>query len=203
MGVGWAARLRRFVADDGGDEYCELCAAMLGPIHRHMLEPASRRILCACESCIRAAAGGRFRAIVPRTIALEDFTLSDDVWNALQIPIGLAFLLESGEERRPLAVYPSPAGAVESVMSDEAWGALAKANPMLLDMTPDVEALLVDRVGEARRYFLVSIDRCYALTGLIRARWEGLSGGSAVWAEVERFFVALKEAPQQGAFLHG
>jgi hypothetical protein len=202
MSVGWAARMRRFVADDGGAERCELCGAALDAIHRHVMDLPGRRILCACDSCLRASAGGPFRAIAPTTVALDDFTLPDDLWDRLQIPIGLAFLLESGEERRPLAVYPSPAGAIESVLSEEAWSALAAANPILFDMRPDVEALLVDRRG-ARRYFRVSIDRCYALVGLVRARWEGFSGGAALWDEVERFFVSLSEAPQRGIFAHG
>lgn len=203
MTIGWVSRMRRFVADDGGAERCELCGAALGAVHRHAMDLSSRRMLCACDSCLRAAAaGGPLRAIAPTTIALGDFTLPDDLWERLQIPIGLAFLLESGEERRPLAVYPSPAGAIESVLSEDAWSALAAANPILFDMTPDVEALLIDR-RDARRYFRVSIDRCYALTGLMRARWQGLSGGAALWDEVERFFVSLNEAPQRGVLAHG
>jgi hypothetical protein len=203
MTIGWVSKMRRFVADDGRAERCDLCAAALETIHRHVMELSSRRILCACDACIRvAASGATFRAIVPTTIALADFALPDDLWDRLQIPIGLAFLLESGADRRPLAIYPSPAGAIESVLGEDAWSALAAANPILFDMTPDVEALLVDRRGP-RRYFRVSIDRCYALIGIVRARWVGLSGGVAVWDEVERFVVSLSEAPERGTFAHG
>ena len=35
-------------------------------------------------------------------------------------------------------------------------------------MEPDVEALLINRVGPAREYFLAPIDECYRLVGLIR-----------------------------------
>ena len=59
---------------------------------------------------------------------------------------------------------------------------------MLLSMQPDVEALLVNRVGSAREYFLVPIDECYKLVGLIRIHWRGLSGGSLVWGEIAEFF---------------
>lgn len=208
MNSGWVSRMRRFVVDDGRVERCEICAAVLDRVHRHIMDLSARRILCACDSCARdscaraSAAGGVFRAIAPKTIALADFTLPDALWERMQIPIDLAFLLESGEDRRPLAVYPSPAGGIESVLSEDAWSALAAANPILFDMTPDVEALLVDR-RDRRRYFRVSIDRCYALTGLMRARWEGLSGGPALWDEVERFIVSLSEAPEQGTLAHG
>ena len=44
---------------------------------------------------------------------------------------------------------------------------------------PDVEALLVNRVGAVREYFIVPIDECYKLVGLIRLHWRGLSGGAS------------------------
>ena len=56
----------------------------------------------------------------------------------------------------------------------------------------DVEALLVNRVGSAREYFLVPIDECYRLVGLIRIHWRGLSGGSLVWGEIAAFFDDLR-----------
>jgi len=58
--------------------------------------------------------------------------------------------------------------------------------------------LLVNRVGHVRgaapaEYYLVPIDECYKLVGLIRANWRGLSGGSEVWEKVGQFFTRLKE----------
>ena len=66
-------------------------------------------------------------------------------------------------------------------------------NPVLREFEPDVEALLVNRVGPAREYYRVGIDECYKLAGLIRIHWRGLSGGQAVWDEIGRFFAGLKE----------
>jgi hypothetical protein len=60
-------------------------------------------------------------------------------------------------------------------------------------MERDVEALLVNRVRGARQHFLVPMDECYSLVGLIRMRWRGLSGGREVWEEIERFFEGLRE----------
>jgi hypothetical protein len=54
-----------------------------------------------------------------------------------------------------------------------------------------VEALLVNRTRGARRQWLVPVEDCYALVGLIRTRWRGFTGGREVWEEVERFFGAL------------
>jgi hypothetical protein len=36
------------------------------------------------------------------------------------------------------------------------------------------------------------IDECYRLVGLIRLNWRGLSGGSEVWEEVDKFFEQLE-----------
>ena len=62
------------------------------------------------------------------------------------------------------------------------------ANPVLAELEPDVEALLVNRARGAREHWLVPIDDCYALVGLIRTRWRGLSGGEEVWREIDAFF---------------
>jgi hypothetical protein len=58
-------------------------------------------------------------------------------------------------------------------------------------MEPDVEALLVNRARGARQHWLVPIDECYALVGLIRTRWKGLTGGKQVWEEIGHFFDRL------------
>jgi hypothetical protein len=38
----------------------------------------------------------------------------------------------------------------------------------------------------------VAIDECFKLVGLIRSRWQGLSGGTEVWREIAEFFNGLK-----------
>jgi hypothetical protein len=60
-------------------------------------------------------------------------------------------------------------------------------------MKRDVEALLVNRVRGAREHFLVSMDECYSLVGLIRMNWRGLSGGREVWEKIGQFFEELRE----------
>ena len=96
-----------------------------------------------------------------------------------------------------VALYPSPAGAVESLLPLEAWNEIAAGTPALESMRSDVEALLVNRVGHpyvtARaQYFIAPIDVCYKLVGLIRSNWRGLSGGSEVWTEIGQFFTNLR-----------
>jgi hypothetical protein len=75
----------------------------------------------------------------------------------------------------------------------EAWQELEQANPVLCELAPDVEALLVNRAGNARDYYRAPIDVCFKLVGLIRAHWHGLSGGTEVWREIARFFADLRE----------
>ncbi len=63
-------------------------------------------------------------------------------------------------------MYPSPAGATESLLSLEAWNEIAQLNPQIAKMEPDVEALLVNRIGHSRgftkaEYYLLPIDQCY------------------------------------------
>jgi hypothetical protein len=123
---------------------------------------------------------------------LRDFQMNDIEWESLCLPINLAFFVIDGRSDRVTALYPSPAGATESLLSLDSWRELIELNPVLRHLTHDVEALLVNRMGEAREYFIVPIDECYRLVGLIRLRWHGLSGGSDLWKAIEEFFSKLR-----------
>jgi hypothetical protein len=79
----------------------------------------------------------------------------------------------------------------ESELYLEAWNELLAANPMLADLEPDVEALVVNRLSDPPVHAIVPIDRCYELVGAIKSTWEGISGGDAVENAVEAFFARL------------
>lgn len=188
--------LRRFARPRAAEEQCELCGAALGPGHAHLVEPSNRRLVCACDACAILFPGGgaaKYRRVPRRVQRLPEFRLTDVAWEGLQLPINLAFFLNSSAVGRVVALYPSPAGATESLVSPEAWQALADENPVLRQFEPDVEALLVNRLGTACDCYRVGIDVCYHLVGLIRTHWRGLSGGPAVWDEIGRFFAGLRE----------
>ena len=107
------------------------------------------------------------------------------------------FFFCSSLDSRVSAFYPSPAGATESLLPLEAWNRIVQSNPVLAEMESDVEALLVNRVGLSRgmavaEYYIVPIDHCYRLVGLIRLHWRGLSGGAEVWQEIGDFFARLQ-----------
>jgi hypothetical protein len=188
--------LRRFLRPRPPRERCELCSAELADDHAHLVEPASRRLACACDPCAVLFSGqgaGKYRRVPRDVYFLADFRLTDAQWEGLGLPINLAFFLHSTPAGRVVAFYPSPAGATEALPDAETWQALVEDNPALRGLEPDVEALLVHRVGEAREHYRVGIDRCYELVGLVRTHWRGFSGGQAVWDEIGRFFAGLKE----------
>jgi hypothetical protein len=68
---------------------------------------------------------------------------------------------------------------------------------MLSALEPDVEALLVRRLGPLRDHYRVSVDHAYALVGILRRGWRGLGGGAEVWRDVARFFDDL--IPEEAA----
>jgi Family of unknown function (DUF5947) len=189
------ALLRQFARRRQSGEHCELCASPLPAEHAHLVEPSTRRLLCCCDPCAILFSGqqsARYRRVPRRVTLLHDFAMTDAQWDDLLIPINLAFFFRSSPADRVIAAYPSPAGATESLLTLEAWRQLEQANPVLLELEPDVEALLVNRVKNAREYFRVPIDQCYRLVGLIRANWRGLSGGTEVWSAIEAFRSDLK-----------
>ncbi|MGA7525494.1 MAG: DUF5947 family protein [Acidobacteriaceae bacterium] len=181
-------------------EFCELCGTGLAHEHPHLVNVAQRQIVCACDACALLFDGrekARYKRVSRRVLQLASFTISDGQWEGLLIPISMAFFFHSSVEGRVIALYPSPAGAVESLLPLEAWNEIAESNPALLHLQPDIEALLVNRVGHAQglghaEYYIAPIDACYKLTGLMRASWKGLSGGSEVWTEIARFFADLR-----------
>ncbi len=146
------AALKRFARRPPPQERCELCALPLAREHRHLVEPATRKLLCTCDACSLLFSGrtdGKYRQVPRRIEAWPNFHLEDYQWEALGIPIDLAFFYFSTPAEQVVAVYPSPAGATESLIVAEAWQTLIADNPKLASFEPDVEALLVNRVAGA------------------------------------------------------
>lgn len=173
-----------------------MCSAELAAEHQHLVEPTSRQLVCACDPCgilFCGQTGTKYKRVPRRIRALPDFRLTDGQWDSLMIPIKLAFFFQSTPDGKVLALYPSPAGPTESLLALDSWNEIVRDNPVLREMEPDVEALLVNRVGEEGQYYLVPIDECYKLVGLIRMHWRGLSGGTEVWREIKGFYAGLKE----------
>jgi hypothetical protein len=191
------AALRRFAKAPQQPvlERCELCNLVLPPVHRHLLDTATRQVACSCDPCallFQNAVGAKFKLIPRDARALPDFHMTDGEWENFALPIDLAFFFYSTPDAKMSAMYPSPAGPTESLLPLTSWEGLVRQNPILQSMEADVEALLVNRAGAAREYFLAPIDKCYELVGTIRMHWRGLSGGDEVWRKIDNFFSALR-----------
>ncbi len=155
--------LRRFAQARSEVERCEFCSAGLNPTHRHLLEPPTRKLVCVCDPCALRFEGALSRwKLIPRDArALPEFQVSDAEWEGLALPINLAFIFHSTPANRVVAMYPSPAGATESLLPLPSWERLVAAKPSLTRMEADVEALLVKRLGAAHEYYLAPIDVCF------------------------------------------
>lgn len=190
------ATLRSLVPKPEAGARCEMCGASLLQEHRHLIDPESRRLVCACDACnvlFYRDGQTKFKSVPRHSRFLKDFQMTDAQWDNLMLPIGLAFFLDSSPARKVIAFYPSPAGAAESMLSLDAWAEIVAGNPVLASMQTDVEALLANRLDHRSEYYLAPIDKCYELIGLIRANWRGLSGGTEMWDKIHAFFAELKE----------
>jgi hypothetical protein len=184
------------------DEACELCGVPVAAEHRHVVDLESRSLLCACRPCWLLFPPGtaqRFRGVPERHLSFPGFTLGPAQWDALEIPVGLAFLFRSSLLGRVVALYPGPAGAAESALPLGAWDGVTAGDPRLDLLTPDVEALFLQAPDGGGRgtCSLVPIDRCYELVGRLRRVWRGFDGGAEARAELAAFAadVAARSRP--------
>jgi len=196
------AKLRRFVEPQVKPrprEGCEFCGVDIPAQHSHAVNTETRSLLCVCRPCYRlftreGAAKGKFRAVPERYLYTPGLILTDAQWNSLQIPVGIAFFFFNTSLGRMVVFYPGPAGATESLLSLETWEELARMNPLLASLAPDVEALLVRNVQRRGSFecYIVPIDACYELVGRIRRRWKGFDGGEEAWREIDGFFADVR-----------
>jgi hypothetical protein len=191
--------LRRLANRRAPEERCDMCSVTIPADHRHLLHLEDRLIVCTCETCRALFAGeGAYVPTGNRTVWLPGLALSDEHWASFRIPIGLAFFLHSSAggpdgQGGLVAFYPSPAGTTECELDLGPWAQLVAANPVLESLEPDAEALIVNRLGGARQQAIVPIDECYRLVGLVRVRWQGISGGTAIEDAVAGFFDETRE----------
>ena len=200
------AALRRFTAPAPRrptEQQCEMCSERLGHNHSHVVNVETRSILCACRGCYLlfthpGAGGGKHRAVPERYRHLPSFPAGELIWESTGIPVGMAFLFRSSPAG-PVAFYPSPGGATESLLEVNAWEQAVGQHPALSDIADDVEALLINQghpeiTKQEGKFecFLVPVDVCYQLVGLVRMYWRGFDGGSEVRQHLDEFFDTLR-----------
>lgn len=194
-----AGALRRAIRRRSGGaaadvERCDLCNVAVPEQHRHVLDEQRDELMCACQACTllfqRDAAGrGHYRLVPDQRVRLPELSPQE-----LGVPVGLAFFVLR-PDGSVIAHYPSPMGPTRCEVDPEAWQAMQERCTPLQDLTPGVQALLVNTARGAREHWIVPTDDCYRLVALVRREWKGLSGGSQVWPAIERFFVGLDRRP--------
>ncbi|SDI06334.1 hypothetical protein SAMN05421505_13242 [Sinosporangium album] len=191
---GRSGGLRRFRERPPADvQRCEMCAEPIGDAHRHVVNLESRALMCTCRGCAllftrEGAAGGRLRAVPDRFAYAPALGLSPQDWDELQIPVRMAFFFHNSSLGHTIAFYPSPGGATESQLPLAAWERLLAERAAVADVEPDVEALLFDEDA----CYLVPIDTCYELVGLVRMHWRGFDGGQEAREAIAGFFARLR-----------
>lgn len=189
-------------APEPAGERCEMCSELIADEHQHVVNVAARQLMCVCRACYLlftdSQAELRYRAVPDRYLAFGGFALDRRAWEALQIPVGVAFFFTNSELGRTVAFYPGPAGATESELDLDAWNAVGGADPRARLMADDVEALLVrvpqndDGQNAEPETYLVPIDACYEFVGRLRMMWRGFDGGQEARAFIDAFFADLK-----------
>lgn len=175
-------------------ERCDLCGTELAEDHRHMLQLEERRIDCTCEACWALRSGDpEYRPVGTRVLWLPGLEMSGDRWASFGIPIGLAFFMRSTVAGGVVALYPSPAGATESELDMGAWDGLVADNPVLEQLEADSEGLVVNRLSDPPAYAIAPIDDCYRLVGIVKANWEGISGGDRLEGAIRGYFEELRQ----------
>ena len=190
------------------DERCEFCGVDIGDRHGHVADVAQHRLLCVCRPCYllfapEGAGGGRYRGVGEDVRRVADPRVTASQWDALRIPVDLVFFFRQSGVEHLLAFYPGPGGATESLLDLAAWSDLVADHPVLDSTAEDVEAVLLRRLGEGFACYLVPIDVCYELVGVVRSSWTGLGGGTEVWRRIDAWFDALdaraRSVPRMGA----
>jgi Fe-S cluster biogenesis protein NfuA len=181
------------------EQTCELCPIGISGEHKHLIHLEERRIVCVCATCWALRSGdAEFRPVGNRRVWLDEMQITGEEWAAFQIPIGLAFFMISSVTGSVIALYPSPAGATESELDLRAWARVCEANPEL-QLEPDSEALVVNRLADPPQHMIVPIDAAYGLVGVVKSSWEGITGGAGVADAVAEYLEDLRARPAVGA----
>ena len=185
--------LRQFARRPRTAERCELCSLEIASQHPHLIEPVARKLVCSCDACallFSGRAGSRYKRVPRQVRLLANFQMSDAQWDSLMIPINMAFFFHSSPDDASGGHVSQPggrdrivavAGSLErdrsrKIRSWKKWSRTSKRYWSIASVT---------RAGFTQaEYYLLPIDQCYKLVGLIRSQWRGFSGGMEVWQQM-------------------
>jgi len=185
--------LRQFTRKHVVEERCDLCSASLSERHEHLFDARERRVACACRACTMLfpeTGEAAYRRIVSHASRLPHLRLDAEDFEALGIPVRVAFLYPSRVHDCVFAVYPNGGGAAEATLPRAAWEMLVVQHPTLACIELDVEGLFVNAIGEESDVYRLSVDVGHRIVGTLRAQ-SGRIG--ALRTEIRRM---LREAAE-------
>ncbi|EOD63724.1 hypothetical protein H480_35583 [Amycolatopsis vancoresmycina DSM 44592] len=175
-------------------EECEFCGTPVAARHGHVVDTGRRGLLCSCRACFLlctscSAGEARYRAVPERYLWDPRSPIARLDWHGLGIPARFAFFVHCGT--RVTAFRPGPAGAAEAALPPGLWTELAAAHPLLATAEPDVEAIVFRGGERGTDCFLVPVDVCYRLAGVVRRYWTGGEGGPEMHEHVGELFAEI------------
>lgn len=185
-----------------------MCAAPLaGEEQRHLLDLIHHTFLSICNGCAlafgpRGANAGTYRLVPTRHLALLDFQGTNELGTGPERWGKVAYLLRSSEAGRILILSLDPAGVRESTFDLECWRTLLKANPLLDSLEPDVEALLINRSAQPPSSYIVPIDTCSRLLGLLSRCQQNQKREQEIWEAIEAFFAEIQAEASPTITIH-
>ncbi|MET8849855.1 DUF5947 family protein [Amycolatopsis sp. NPDC004625] len=194
MSVGTGSARPAFARSSAWQERCELCGTPVAARHGHVIDTGRRGLLCACRACFLLSTRcptARYRAVPERYLWDPRRPIARLDWRRLGIPARFAFFLHCGT--RVTAFQPGPAGAAETTLPTGLWAELAAAHPLLATAEPDVEAIVFRGGERGTDCFLVPVDVCYRLAGVVRRYWTGGDGGPEVHERVGELFAEIEQ----------
>ena len=142
---------------------------------------------------VRQAEQGIFKPLPNRYLRLAGFKLPAPLWREFAIPVDMAFFVFNSALGGWWRFIPRPPGPRSHSLACKRGSNWNELNPTLRDLTDDLEALLINRTQDPAEYYVVPIDACYRLVGLMRSSWQGIAGGQEAFEAITRFFRELKE----------
>ncbi|MBB2941033.1 hypothetical protein FB565_000737 [Actinoplanes lutulentus] len=162
---------------------CGVCATRTSTGGLHLVDLAQRSLVRGCADCHQNP--GELRPVPDRYLELPGEVTAQETWDDLHVPAGLAFVWRADD--RLLVCGPAPDRAVEHDLPVTVWERMIKRHPAFATLRPGVEALIIRRAGA----FLVPIDACYELAGLLRTSWRGFDGARDTRGSLTMFFAKL------------
>jgi len=198
-------QLRGFSAAAGGARArsrsgASFCGQLLPARHSHVVHIERRNLLCACRPCFllfssAGAAGGKVKAVPEEVFDLGEGVFSQAQWTGCRSRSISRSSSSTALSAAPWFSIPArrepPSRCCRSNVEE-----LVREHPRLATLSQDVEALLAWQRSETSDQpsaaFIVPIDACYELVGIVRRTWKGFHGGEEAWQAIAAFFSALR-----------